>query len=56
MEPVSINLPGDGVVSDGEDDEEGVHGGEGDEEHVERVPHPRSQQDDDAEDEFYFSM
>ena len=56
MEPVSINLPGDGVVSDGEDDEEGVHGGEGDEEHVERVPHPRPQQDDDAEDEFYFSM
>ena len=43
--------PRDGVVADGEDDEEGVHGGEGDEEHVERVAHPRLQQDDDAETE-----
>ena len=48
MGPVSINLPGDGVVSDGEDDEEGVHGGERDEEHVERVAHPRLQKDDDT--------
>ena len=40
--------PGDRVVPYGEDDEEGVHGGERDEEHVEGVAHPRLQEDDDT--------
>ena len=40
--------PGDRVVPYGEDDEEGVHGGERDEEHVEGVAHPRLQKDDDT--------
>ena len=45
----TIHPPRDGVVSDGDDDEEIVHGGEGDEEHVERVAHTRLEKDDDAE-------
>ena len=44
-----MHPPGDRVVPYGEDDEEGVHGGERDEEHVEGVAHPRLQEDDDTE-------
>ena len=39
-------LPDEGVVDDGENDEDGVHGGQRDQEHVERVVHVRLRKDD----------
>ena len=46
IELISCSVPDERVVDDGEYDEDGVHGGERDQEHVERVVHVRLREDD----------